>query len=138
MLDIKKVLTLPTPDAGTGLYPRDTMYFLYHPGDGTFDTYITNAAGTELARAPTRTDIYDGIIIWSDTTPAVNIPQRFWWDTTNLVLYVKYTTELATSWVEAIPTYAVLEFDGSGSANTMARSDHDHDGTYVKIGIREW
>lgn len=137
MLDIKKVLVLPERDGVTNLYPKDTMYILGH-ADGTFDIYLTNSTGSEMRNAPTRQDIYDGIIIWSDTAPNVNVVQRFWYDTLNLVLYVKYTTDQGTDWVEAIPTYAVLEFAGSGNANTMARSDHDHDEVYVKIGALEW
>lgn len=138
MLDIRKVLSVPEPAQGTGLYVPNTLYLVSGAGQETFDLYITNASGTEIRRAPTQRDLYDGLIHMSDSAPATTIPQKFWYDTVNLVLYIKYDDGEGIDWVEAIPTYSVLEFAGTGEAGTMARSDHDHDLVYVKIGAMEW
>ena len=57
-----------------------------------------------------------------------------WWDVTEGSLYVQYNDGVSTAWVEAMPSIVVPEFAGTGTADTMARSDHHHDETYVKVG----
>lgn len=135
-MHIRKVNALPDPDSGTGLYPADTLYFVAK-GD-FFEQHLTDSTGANIRRLATPEDIYDGLPVFSETAPVLPTVEKFWFNTTELTLYVQYDDGNVVDWIEAIASVVVPEFAGTGTADTMARSDHNHDNLYVKIGDLGW
>jgi hypothetical protein len=117
----------------------NTIYLLRNADDASlFDLYASDSTGQAVRHIATKSESVASVIIYSPTPPALPNPVRFWWNTADASLNVQYENEGTTVWVEAMPSIAVPDFDGTGTANTMARSDHDHDQTYAKIGNNEW
>jgi hypothetical protein len=135
-MQIKKVTSVPQPDAGTGKYLANTLYFVRT--GGRLELHLTSSDGSSISHIPTQADILSSTVAYQDTAPALPNEIPFWMNTTTFTLYVQYDDGRSVQWVEAIPSYHVPEFAGTGEANTMARSDHNHDETYAKIGAMEW
>lgn len=136
-LNIKKVNAVPVVD-GSGKYPVDTLFFVASQTAGLVDIYLSSSDGAELKHVSTQDETISKAIIFSETAPALPSTSKFWFDEVTFTLYVQYNDGVSAQWVEAIPSYVVPEFAGTGTANTMARSDHNHDTTYLSIGALEW
>ena len=135
MLSIVKLNAPPTPD-GEGKYPANTLFFV---ADGIFmQQYMSNSTGTAIKRLPLPSDINTGLPVFSDTPPDLPCAEKLWFNTAELTLYVQYDDGTVVDWVEALASIPIPEFAGTGSALTMARSDHNHDSTYLSIGTAEW
>lgn len=132
-LRIVKVNSLPvTPDP-------NTMYLVPVTGSADlFDTYLTNTDGTVVRHIATQDETLASTVLYGPTPPPLPNKTKLWWDTTSGALHIQYSSGENYAWVEAMPSIAVPEFAGTGSASTMARSDHDHDEVYVQIGANEW
>lgn len=135
VMQIKKVVSVPQPD-GQGKYLPETLYFVR--SGGRIEIYLTSSDGSSISHVPTQAEILSSTIAYSDTPPALPNDTLFWMKTDFMTLYVQYNDGQSTQWVEAIPSHHVPEFAGSGTADTMARSDHNHDSQYAKIGAQEW
>lgn len=135
VMKIKKVVAVPQPD-GQGLYAAETLYFVRK--GGRLELWLTAADGSSISHIPTAAEVLDSTIAYSDLPPALPNETPFWMNTTTFVLYVQYDDGRSVQWVEAIPSHHIPEFAGTGTADTMARSDHNHDETYARIGAMEW
>ena len=135
-MNIRKVTDVPVPDGVTGKYLPDTLFFVSK--NNFFEQYLTDSTGDNIRRLATPEDIYDGLPVYSDTPPALPCVEKFWFNTAELTLYVQYDDGNVADWVEAISSVQIPEFAGTGTADTMARSDHNHDELYVTVGNHEW
>lgn len=129
---IEKVLALPE------VLQPNTIYAVASSVPDHFDLYVTGIDASTIKRIPTQAETLLSVVALSDDPPAIPCKSPLWWDTGSGTLYVQYHDGETTTWVEAIPSIAVPDFAGSGTANTMARSDHNHDGTYFKLGEASW
>lgn len=135
VMKIKKVLGIPQPN-GQGKYEADTIYFVRV--NNRLELHMTSSDGETITHIPTQGDILSTVVAYQATPPALPNEVPFWMDTYTFVLYMQYNDGRTVQWIEAMPSYVPPEFAGSGSANTMARSDHNHDDAYVKIDVNEW
>jgi len=132
-LKIVRVLTLPEE-----IQPN-TIYLVRNPDDSAlFDLYASDTEGLTIRHIATKKEIISSVVIYSPTAPDLPTPVPFWWNTTDGSLNIQYTVDEETIWVEAAPSILVPDFAGTGEANTMARSDHNHDTVYVSIAQKEW
>jgi len=131
------VFSIARVNALPALTEANKLYFVKGEGE-LMDIYLSNADGSAILHVHSQTDTLDRVVIFSPTPPALPTMEPMWWDTTEATLYVQYSDGTSTAWVEAMPSIVVPEFAGTGTANTMARSDHNHDETYVKVGVHEW
>lgn len=136
MLNIKKLLAAPVAD-GQGKYDLNTL-FVVENGDNLIDLYMSSVDGTKLRHIATQNETIAKSIIYADEPPPLPCPSPAWFDTTKLVLYIQYNDGDSVSWVEPMSSLALPEFAGTGVENTMARSDHNHDETYLRIGALNW
>ena len=135
VMKIKKVLSVPQPD-GQGNYEADTIYFVR--SNGKLELYLTSSDGKSMSHVPTQGEILRTVVAQQDTPPALPNDVPFWLNTSTFTLHIQYDDGQTVQWIEAMPSYIPPEFAGTGEANTMARSDHNHDETYAKIGALEW
>lgn len=133
-LTISRVNALPTTIAS------NTMYLVKNATTGLLDIYVAGNDPTKIQHVASQQETLSSVMLTADVAPDLAVPQMFWFDSSVGTLFVKYydTAASAWHWVEAMPTIAVPEFAGTGVANTMARSDHNHDQTYSTIGAMEW
>ena len=135
-ISIQKVTALPSRDLVTNLYPVNTLFFV-KAGD-FFELHLTSNDGATIKRLPTVEDINSNLPIFSTTPPPLPSVSKFWYHTGEGSLYVAYDDGTSENWVEALSTIEFPTFAGNGTAETMSRSDHHHDSTYVKLGAMEW
>lgn len=132
-ITIHKVNALPAELQGNAIYLIQT------PNNAAlFDMYVTNADGSAVRHVATRDEILASTVLYSPTPPALPNPVKLWWNTEDGSLNIQYEMGETSVWVEAMPSIAVPEFAGTGEANTMARSDHHHDETYIRQLPSEW
>lgn len=131
-LFVVKVNTLPLELAA------NTLYLVKSSVAGLFDFYVTDIAGTAVRHISTQAETISAVMYYGETEPDANSTFKLWWNTEELVLYIKHTVGANAVWVENTPNVAIPEFAGNGTANTMARSDHHHNDTYATIGANEW
>ena len=131
-LSIVKVNVLPET------YVANTIYFVKSATASLTEIYISDSTGTSVRHVANQADAVSAVIHYGETAPAAGTLYKLWWNTAELVLYVKHTDGTNELWVENTPNVAIPDFAGTGTANTMARSDHNHDETYAKIGSNEW
>lgn len=130
---IAKVKVLPE-----ALAP-DTWYAVETENPELFDFYVSNKTGTSARKISNRAETLKKVLITSDEAPAFPCESPFWMDSNDGVLYMQYDDGDTVNWVEALSSIAVPEFAGSGEASTMARSDHNHGGSYIlNGGNHEW
>lgn len=128
-INIVRVNALP------GELEANTIYMV--KGVGTeLELYVTGDDVLQVRHIPTRGELLQGVVMYSPEAPVLPSATPLWYDTTSLTLFVQYTDGTETAWVEAIPSIAVPDFAGNGTANTMARSDHFH--TSIDLVIEEW
>lgn len=120
-LTFKKVNALPLT------YTPSTMYMVKTARPGIAEIFISDNTGTSVMHLSTSEDILQESVLFSVTAPSTDTTSKFWWKTDTGALFVLYDDGTDVNWVEASPSIAVPEFDGNGTANTMARSDHWHD-----------
>jgi len=130
-LTIVRVNALPLQTEANTLY-------LVKKTDTLFDLYVTSSDGLSVRHVATQEDVLTQSVLFSQTPPALPQASRLWWNTVEGVLYIQYDDGDSVNWVEANPAPLYPEFGGTGSSNTMARADHNHDETYVTIGIHQW
>lgn len=135
-LNIKKTSAVPQPD-GQGKYLSETLYFVSSGATG-LELWLTSQDGNSIRHIPTQAEILGTSVLYADEAPELPNQTKLWLHTETFTLYVQYDDGDTVQWVEAIPSYAVPEFAGTGVAATMARSDHNHDNTYASIGAKEW
>lgn len=134
-MSLKIIRVTSIPEVRTG----NTIYLLKNAENpALFDFYATNSDGTELLHVATQAETLSSALLYSPTPPPLPNPTKFWWNTADGSLNVQYEAGETVVWVEAMPSIPVPDFDGTGEANTMARSDHNHDTTYAKVGQHEW
>lgn len=129
-LQFKKVGVLPNT-----LEPN-TLYFVPSDDPGLLDIYLSDKDGTSTKHTIKAPDILSKAVVFSDEPPELPTESPLWWDTGSGAMYIQYDDGDSVNWVEAMPSIAVPDFAGTGSANTMARSDHYHDG--VPMIAAEW
>lgn len=120
-LTIKKVNALPLT------YTPNTMYLVKTATANIMEVYISSNDGESVLHISTVNDTLDSTVLFGDTPPSTDTHSKLWWNSAVGSLYVLYDDGTTKNWVEAGPTIAVPEFDGNGTASTMARSDHWHD-----------
>lgn len=135
VMKIKKVSSIPVPGQD-GKYEAETLYFVRT--GGRLEIHLTSSDGASISHVQTQKEVLGAVIAYQDTPPALPNETPFWMDTTNFTLHTQYDDGQTVQWVEAMPSFVPPEFAGTGEANTMARSDHNHDATYAKIGVMEW
>lgn len=139
MLDIKLLSALPD----VAERAPSTLY-LIPEGQTGLRVYLTDKDNTVTRESSSRTETIALIAEYGQPITASVAPDpataksKFWLDDENLILYVLYDDGTTKAWVEAMSSVAIPEFAGTGSADTMARSDHNHDQTYAKILVVEW
>jgi hypothetical protein len=116
----------------------DALYLVKSGTPGLFDFYAVDSEGLTARRISTQAETINGVIYSGNTEPPANSTHKLWWHDEELVLYVKHVVGEEVLWIENTPNIAIPEFAGTGVANTMARSDHNHDETYAKIGTNQW
>lgn len=113
----------------------NTIYMV--KGEGTsLEIYVTGNDAMQIRHVPTEEEILSGVVMYSATAPALPNKSPLWYDITTLTLFVQYTDGENLAWVEALPSIAVPDFAGNGTANTMARSDHTHNS--LELVAAEW
>lgn len=122
-------------DADIVLKPS-TLYLVKGATAGRLKIFVSDSLGEQLLEASNDEDIFSSYITISDTTPALPHSRQLWWNSATGVLYVQYNDGSAYHWVEAISNLGVPEFAGNGTASTMSRSDHWHEG--VMLSVSEW
>ena len=85
-------------------FPSNTSAPYIDPVSGLKYIFNTAVGGWEAAIQPPA--------VVSDAAPSITIPGFLWWDSTNGSLYVYYSDENSSQWVEAAPT---------GAASAVAR-----------------
>lgn len=125
-LNIRKVLSLPQA------FESNTIYLVKGSAAGVSKIYISDNTGSAISEVDTSDKALAATISVSTTAPDLGTTTSpFWWDPTRAILFIRYTNESQTSWVQASPNVEVPEFAGTGglfgTADTMARSDHQHD-----------
>ena len=108
-----------------------STYYMIAQGTDLMSIYVTNEDASSVRHIPLVDEISSSTIVFSETAPVLSVSQNLWWDTKNGNLMVKYNDGTTTAWVESVPSVAIPEFAGTGFANTMARSDHWHEGVSV-------
>lgn len=132
-IKIVRVLNLPEETEAS------TIYLVRDPDDNKlFDLYATDSEGLTISHIATKKEIISSVVIYSPVTPTLPSASPFWWNTADGTLNVQYNDGENVVWVEAAPSVVVPDFGGNGEANTMARSDHNHDSVYVSIAQKEW
>lgn len=137
---IVRVETLPEigpeqPGEGNVIY----LHKRTEDGLDFMDIYATNTEGTQLVQLPTAES---SAIHFGETAPS--LPSRFpFWVCTSVDdfrFYVQYKDDFSIAWMDLQSFMATLvpEFDGTGVSNKMARSDHNHDNTYIRFGNHQW
>lgn len=129
-LNIVRVNALPDPVAAS------TIYLVKGSASDAVDIYVTSEDGLQVRHVPTKDEILSGVILYSTVAPALPSATPLWYDISTLTLFVQYNDGTTTAWVEAIPSIAVPDFAGNGTANTMARSDHTHNS--IEVVLAEW
>lgn len=108
-----------------------TVYFVKEAGKTKAQMYKSNLAGDDLVEFGPEIDGSTKVLHIGDTAPA-EAGYKFWYDNNELQLYVNLTPEGGTdNFVNANTPGALPSFAGNGEAETMARSDHYHEGTRV-------
>lgn len=115
----------------------NTLY-LVKKNDTTIDLYASSTDGLTVRHLATTEEILTKSLHVNDLPPALPSATQFWWNSAEGVLYVQYDDGDSVNWVEANPAPLYPEFGGTGTSNLMARADHNHDATYVTIGIHQW
>lgn len=129
-LNIVRVNALP------GTVAASTIYLVKDETSDAVEIYVTSEDGLQVRHVPTKDEILSGVILYSTEAPALPSSTPLWYDISTLTLFVQYNDGTTTAWVEAIPSIAVPDFAGNGTANTMARSDHTHNS--IEVVLAEW
>lgn len=129
-INIARVLALPE------IPVVNTLYFVSIPGNKMELHFCGESGATK--HISTEEEVLNQVTVRSPTPPALPCKSPLWWNTAEGTLYVQYNDGNSDYWVEAISSIVVPDFAGTGTANTMARSDHNHDETYVKVGANQW
>lgn len=104
------------------------LYLVKTPTSKTAQMYKGNADGTEVIL------FSDGkqTIHFGSVKPEEGSDYSFWYDDENLVLYINLPDEEGGDhWMTAFHQAVLPGFAGTGIAETMARSDHYHEGQRV-------
>lgn len=129
-LNIVRVNALP------GTVAASTIYLVKGSASDVVEIYVTSEDGLQVRHVPTMDEVLSGVILYSTVAPALPSATPLWYDTGSLTLFVQHNDGTTTAWVEAVPSIAVPDFAGNGTANTIARSDHTHDS--VETVLAEW
>lgn len=129
-LNIVRVNALPETVAAS------TIYLVKGSASDVVEIYVTSEDGLQVRHVPTKDEVLSGVILYSTVAPALPSATPLWYDIGSLTLFVQYNDGMTTAWVEAIPSIAVPDFAGNGTANTMARSDHTHNS--IEVVLAEW
>jgi hypothetical protein len=134
MINIKKINAWPPAQI-----EANTLYFVKDANDAALiQLYLSSIDGTSTKRVMSKEDFISDAILFASETPALDVSNNLWYNTIEGSLYIKYDDGVTVSWIEAMPSVAMPEFAGNGSASTVARSDHNHDTTYAKSGVLDW
>lgn len=129
LFKIKKVNALPAE------FEANTMYAVAD-GAAALKVFISSDDALSVRNIPTSDEMMSSVILFSETAPALTVPQLFWWDTTVGCMYVKYNDGTRQQWIEGAPAIPFPAFGGNGTAETMSRSDHWHD--TIRVESPEW
>lgn len=131
-LNIVRVNALPA------VLEANTLYMVKGAAGDLFDIYVVGEEVTSVRHLATKDEITASVILFGDEPPQLPNPVKLWWNTVEGTLYIQYNDGTNTYWVESIASIVVPDFAGTGNANSMARSDHNHDEKYVAVGAHEW
>lgn len=129
LFNIRKVAALPA------IFEANTMYAVAD-GVAGLKLFISSDDALSVRHLPTSDEMISSVIVFSETPPALTVPQLFWWDATTGSLCIKYNDGDRQQWVESAPSIPFPAFGGNGEAETMARSDHWHNS--VRVENAEW
>lgn len=129
-------LTFVKLSALPATFTPNTAYMISKADTDLFDLYVSSTDGLAVRHIANKADVLNGVIAVGPSAPALPSEHPLWWNTITGVLFIQYTKDGVTSWVEAMSNIAIPEFGGNGTANTMARSDHTHDTLVLKAA--EW
>lgn len=126
ILNVKKLSVLPES------YEASTLYLIKGSGQNDLKIYLSSADGTEIRTVDQSAEIFSDMMVISETTPDLNeVRALFWWDPSRAILFIRYTSDTLQYWVQSSPAISIPEFAGHGDlygeADTVARSDHQHD-----------
>lgn len=122
---INKVNALP------GVLVANAIYAVADGAD-RFKFYMADSTGTSTRRVDQSQEVLDQVVAVSETAPDLTTSKaRFWFDSTRGILFVRYENAGNPIWVEAQSAAQIPEFAGTGglfgTADTVARGDHQHD-----------
>lgn len=122
---INKVSALP------GVLVANAMYAVAD-GPDRFKFYMADNTGTTARRVDQTQEVLDQVVAVSETAPDLAVSKaRFWLDSSRGILFVRYENAGNPIWMEAQSSAQLPEFAGTGglfgTADTVARGDHQHD-----------
>lgn len=133
-LSFKKLASV----AGIGNTP-DTMYLVQAPDSEIVDIYVSDSTGTNVRRIANEAHILQNYITIADVAPALPCKTQLWWSSASGALCIQFeVVEGIWSWVEIVPSFSIPDFAGTGTANTMARSDHYHFSLRLTEDVADW
>lgn len=112
------------------LKEANTFYMISN-GAELLEIHVTNEDNSQCRRIPLESDLAVQTVAFSTTAPALDGKESFWWETSTGILFVKFDNAGSPVWVEAVPSVSLPDFAGNGTAVTMSRSDHWHEGVMV-------
>ncbi len=102
-----------------------------------FDLYVADKTGASTSKLDIADEVTANLVATAPTAPDPETsPAVMWWDSSSGTLFVKYESNGVKTWVEAQPTQPIPQFGATGGLNgvadTMARSDHEHNHLVVE------
>lgn len=119
--------TLPTSNFHPG-----AIYLYKETGAAQAQMYRANNAGTALVKFSDSVDIKKTLMHRGDEPPVNGSGHVLWYKTDEYTLFLNMPEDGNDIWVEATALQALPEFAGNGTATTMSRSDHTHEGFMVE------
>lgn len=107
------------------------LYLVKETGAEFAQLYKANGEGTAVTLFSDRVDTNKALLHVGPAVPPQGSGHRLWYDDDKLVLYINLGTDDDT-WVTAFSAPTQSEFAGNGTADTMSRSDHYHNGVVVE------
>lgn len=124
-IDMKFLVVDALPTEG---FVPNAIYLFKAPGAEQAQMYKADNAGTSLVKFSDSVDIKNSLMFTGNVPPALDAGYVLWYNTDEFALFLN----TGEAWVEAIAVPEIPAFAGNGEANTMARSDHYHEGFVIQ------
>ena len=124
-MNFVKVPSLPAEFAAN-------TFYLVAEGEDLLSIYVTGNDAAVVRHIPLASEMAESTVVFAATAPDVaTTKQRIWWETTTGSMFVRLGEGADSVWVEPTTNIVLPSFAGTGEADTMARSDHHHEGVMV-------